>query len=127
MSTKKISVDQLAAEINEMMAAYSEQVTADTKEAVKEVAKTCRKEIVAHAPVRTGSYKKSWKAEVDVETSASLKFVVYSKNRYQLAHLLEKGHVLRNGGRSRAFPHIEPAQENAEKELLRKIKVVVKA
>ena len=47
---------------------------------------------------------------------------VWNEKHYQLTHLLEKGHALRDGGRSAAFPHIAPVEQKCEDELIRNIK-----
>jgi hypothetical protein len=77
-----------------------------------------KKEIQATAPKQTGQYAKSWKARKTRETATNYQVTVYSSSRYRLAHLLEHGHAKRNGGRVRAFPHIAPAEEKAEDQLL---------
>ena len=65
-----------------------------------------------YAPKRTGKYAKSWSTKKTKENSHSLEMTVHSKNRYQLAHLLEKGYAKRGGGRVQGRPHIAPAEEN---------------
>ena len=93
----------------------------DMKKAVKKAGTQARKDIQENAPVKTGAYAKSWAAKTTKETANAMEIVVYSRNRYQLAHLLEFGHALRKGGRTRAFPHIAPAEERAAQTLEREV------
>ena len=80
--------------------------TDDLKKSVRKAGNTVRKDIAASAPKDTGAYAKSWSVKKTKETSNSLELTVHSKNRYQLAHLLEHGHAKRGGGRVAARPHI---------------------
>ena len=105
------SVDNLADEIMKGLTEYAELAEEGMKKAVKKTAKSVKDEISANAPKRTGKYAKSWATKKTGENSHSLEITVHSKNRYQLAHLLEKGHAKRGGGRVSGKPHIAPAEE----------------
>ena len=111
MSSKTVSVDGLAAAVNEGLQEYSKLASSEVKRAVRKSAKTVKEKIEAGAPSRTGRYKSSWVATKQEESSQSLQMVVHSKDRYQLSHLLENGHAKRGGGRVVAIPHIAPAEQ----------------
>ena len=106
------SIDNRADEIMKGLTEYSDLADMEMKKAVRKTATAVKKEIAANAPKRTGKYAKSWTAKKTKENSHSLEMTVHSKNRYQLAHLLEKGHAKRGGGRVSGRPHIAPAEEN---------------
>lgn len=121
MAGERVSVDAMADAIIEGLLEYADLASDTVKEAVTESAKTVKKEIQAGAPSRTGKYKKSWTAKKTKESSNGLVITVHSKDRYQIAHLLEHGHAKRGGGRVAAIPHIAPAELKGEKELLERI------
>ena len=118
---RTVSVDRLTETIMSGLTEYADVSTDLVKKSVQEVSKDVKKEISANAPKRTGAYKKSWAVKKTKETSNSLVMTVHSKNRYQLAHLLEHGHAKRGGGRVAAIPHIEPAEANGREALKSKI------
>lgn len=118
---KKIQIDELADAVNEQLEEYSKLSATVVKTAVTKAGNSVKKDIGASAPRQTGKYAKSWRTKKTKETSTELEVTVYSPTRYMLAHLLEHGHAKRNGGRVRAIPHIAPAEEAAEAELLRDI------
>ena len=105
------TVDAMADEIMKGLTDYADLADEAMKKAVRKTAKSVKDEISANAPKRTGAYSKSWTAKKTKENSHSLEMTVHSKNRYQLAHLLEKGHAKRGGGRVSGKPHIAPAEE----------------
>ena len=111
------TVDQMAVLISKALTDYKELAADELKKAVKNAAKTVKEEIKANAPKKTGAYSKSWTTKTLKDTSSEIEIVVYSPKRYMLAHLLEYGHALRKGGRTRAFSHIKPAEEHGLKQL----------
>lgn len=118
---KKVTPDELSDAVMRELREYAKLSAEDMKDAVKSAAKTVQSEIKANAPSRTGAYAKSWSVKATKETVNTLEMTVYSRNRYQIAHLLEHGHAKRGGGRVAAIPHIAPAEETGEKELTEEI------
>lgn len=126
MATDRVRIDQMAHVIMEGLQEYADLATDDLKKAVKKAGDEAKKDIQNNAPVKTGAYKKSWTVKTMKETSNAMEVVVHSKNRYQLAHLLEFGHAKRGGGRTRAFPHIAPAEQRAAELLEREVEAALK-
>ena len=122
MTERKVTVDEMADAIMDGLLEYGQLATDVMKDCVKKAGNTVKKETQAGAPVKTGRYKKSWAVKRQKETGNTLEVVVHSKDRYQLTHLLEKGHARRGGGRVKAIPHIAPAEEKGIRELEEGIK-----
>lgn len=65
-------------------------------------------------------YLGNWRCLVS-DMRTGVEAIVY--NRYPgLAHLLENGHATKNGGRTRAFPHIRPVEERIIEEFFDAVK-----
>ena len=124
--SRTTQVGDLAAAVSEALAEYRDAATQDVKKAVKSAGKTIKEEINASAPVRTGKYAASWKSRTTAEDSQGIQVTVHSPTRYQIAHLLEHGHAMRNGGRVRAIPHIAPAEEIGVGQLMKDLEKALK-
>lgn len=116
--SQKVSIDEMDDVIMKELEEYTKLATDDMKDAVKDTAKSVKKDIEGSAPVLTGRYKKSWSIKSISENANSIDMIVHSRNRYQLTHLLEHGHAKRGGGRVEGRPHIAPAEEKGKKDLI---------
>ena len=115
----------LSTQINQVLGKYEATVNDKVKELVDETTKEAAKELKSTSPKRTGAYKKSW-SSTNIKTGARSKTnTVHNKKRYQLTHLLEKGHVGRDGKRVRAIPHIAPVEEKTIKKFERKVEDII--
>lgn len=128
-----IQANELAAAVDEILTGYAQDVTEIVKDEAEDVAKDCVAEVKANArklfPTKgPNSYVNSWRKKVTERTSQGIVVTVYSR-RYQIAHLLEHGHlVVRDGkavGKAEARPHVGPAEENASRELQRRVKIKI--
>ena len=114
---RRISIDALADTVMEYLNDYADVSAEGMKKAVRKAGNTVKKEIGANAPKDTGAYAKSWAVKNTKETANALEVTVFSRNKYQLAHLLEHGHAKRNGGWVAGKSHIAPAEETGIRQL----------
>ena len=102
----------LTTEITAVLQAYTGEVMDKVDEAVETCGKGMRKDISTTSPKRTKAYSKGWQCKVFDNGRGNKTARVHNKTKYQLTHLLEKGHKKRGGkGRVKAYVHIAPAAE----------------
>lgn len=120
-----VGVGDIVGEITGLMQEYANDVAEDMKIDAKEVAKEAVKELKTTSPVGEGSkkghYNKGWTYSVGKDSAYKIGITVHNSKKPGLAHLLEKGHAKRGGGRVNSAPHISPVEqkviENYEKRL----------
>jgi hypothetical protein len=119
-----MKIEDLADAIEDELNIYAKGSAAVVKNAVKDAAKEIKDGISAGAPVGvTGKYAKSWRVKKTAETDTSVSYVIHAnKDGYRLAHLLEFGHVNRDGGRTDAKEHIGPAEKKGKASIEKKIR-----
>lgn len=128
----KVTVDELAEAIGKELGDYFDDITEDVKNAVEVTTRECVAEIKQRSPKRTGNYSRSWTATEVFNRRGSIRFTVHNKKHYRLTHLLEYGHAKRGGGRLgddddvKPREHIAPAEQNAEKNLIKRIEEAIK-
>lgn len=99
-----------------------EAINADTEAAAQKL----RKAIQAEAPVKTGKQKKSWRIAKEYLGGVDLKTVVHSTD-YRKVHLLENGHVTRNGvTRTRATYYVSSNADRIIKEYEEQVTETIK-
>lgn len=116
-----IKIEELADAIGKELTLYGENVTDGIKQASDTVAgellQNTRSDAKASGIKGTGKYIGAMAIKKTKDDAFGRVNTWYVKSpQYRLAHLLEYGHALRNGGRARAFPHIKKNEERAVQE-----------
>ena len=117
MADKRVDIDGLTAAMTQYLDEFSKATKANVYDACVETSETILTELKATSPRDTGRYARNWIATID--SAGSWTRAILHDRQYRLVHLLEYGHANVKGGRTRAFPHVEPAQTNADDLFLR--------
>lgn len=116
-----VKANEIANTITKWLTEYTEDVTDIAKEVVDEIADGVLEETKKHISWNDKKYSNSFEVKTSFENKRNKRKTWYVKSpHYRLTHLLEFGHVTRNGTtRTRAFPHVrygdEYAKDNFEK------------
>lgn len=120
--------DELIA-INDILDEYSKEIQDGIREVAYKVAENGKNKLRVSSPKKTGSYSKGWK----VKKNSGFGYVhttIYNATDWQLTHLLEKPHVIRNKygewGTSKPHVHIEPVEQECIQEYQREVEQVIK-
>lgn len=123
--SKTIKPDELEKVIMDYLENYKEDIQEDVQETTDEVLREAKDELIATSPRRKGTrknpYYKGWAIKVKTSRGGKYTKVIWNKTNYQLTHLLEFGHATRNGGRTKAIPHIRPIEEKYKVEFVEKL------
>lgn len=127
---KKVTVDNLAAEVAKSLKEFEGVTEEACEKGVIETSEDAVKALRAADPAGSGeyskwskAYNKGWTFRKEKKKGAKgILSTVWNEPHYRLTHLLEKGHAKVNGGRTRAFPHIAPVAEEAEENLVENIR-----
>lgn len=113
--------ESVSIQMKELLDEVNKDVENSAKRNIQTVAKESVQKLKNTSPRKTGSYAKGW----GVKRQGEMDVIVHNRTDYQLTHLLENGHVIRNKkgtyGRTNGIKHIQPVEEWAVDELPRRI------
>lgn len=129
----RVKPNELSRAILKEIDQYSERVSENVDDAVGEIAKESRKKLRAVQSVKGSNiwrnYPRGWTIK-SKKTKGHRTEIVWNSRYYRLTHLLEHGHVIKNGtgrtyGRTREFEHIGPINEEAQEKLLKAVQEAI--
>ena len=125
----KTSMDKFAADLNSILTQYSEDINKDVEDAAKAIGNKGKNAIKRNARAMLKKYggqrkySNGWQLKKTVrKKTGNTEYVIFNKSAPGLAHLLEFGHATRNGGRTRAFAHIQPVSDEIQNTFVDEVK-----
>lgn len=114
----------LMTQLNDVLQDYSKEVMDTYNTCGKEIADDTVSKLkrVKFGRYDRGKYSKSWAVKQEKSNWGTDSYIIYNKKHYRLTHLLEFGHVVKNGtkrvvGKAGAIEHIKPMEEWVQNQL----------
>ena len=118
------NTNSVTIQMEKILEQYSKEVKDVTDKSIEKVSKESVQKLKNTSPKRTGKYARSW-TKKKVKGRNGIDEVTVHNKQYQLTHLLENGHIVRNSkgtyGRTNGIKHIKPVEEWAQEELPQEI------
>lgn len=122
----EIKIGNLSKTIMQELGIFEQDVVDGINEAGDKIAKAGAKKLRQVSPKKSGDYAKGWTVKTEKEFRQPTKYTIHNKNKPWLAHLLEKGHATRDGGRTKPIVHIAPVEEEIVGEYMQMVEEVIK-
>ena len=110
----------VTAQMGKILDEYSDKVKDVTNDAINSVSKESVSKLKNTSPKKSGKYARGWTVKKE-RGSGGINTVTVHNRVYQLTHLLENGHIVRNKkgtyGRAPGIKHIAPVEDWAVSEL----------
>lgn len=114
-------MDSVAVQMKQLLDSVDKNIEQSVKTNIDRTAKESVQKLKNTSPSKTGDYAKGWTTKKINDKDV----VVHNRTDYQLTHLLENGHVIKNKkgtyGRTAGKKHIKPVEDWAVDELPRRI------
>ena len=115
------NTSSVSVQMKDILDRYGREAKKAIDASAEETAGMCVQQLKNNSPKRQGkgggAYARSWTVKKEGHGDIA-DYIVHNSKHYQLTHLLENGHVIRNKkgtyGRTHGVKHIAPAAEAAE-------------
>ena len=118
VTMRTIRVDELESAIEKILKDYDKDLSMTEETVMRRV---CQKGAMAvkgaAASVTTEKYARGWGSKV-VKTRFGVEGYIYHKQTPGLPHLLEFGHAMPQGGRTKAKPHVQTVEQEIYRDFI---------
>lgn len=94
--SKLVGVMNFQTECSRLLSQYGKDARIALNDSLPEAAKIAVKMIRGNSRKASGRYAKGWASKAETFRGIGTTYVVYNKDRYRVAHLLENPHKIKN-------------------------------